>query len=67
VNQGYLGFAVGASWKPLFREPGLLHVQVTVNVSEGRPNKVEKIEFRWVEEQLGHHFSIRMSFGSWFR
>jgi outer membrane protein assembly factor BamA len=53
VNQGYLGFAVGASWKPLFREPGLLHVQVTVNVSEGQPNKVEKIEFRWVEEQLG--------------
>ena len=25
-NQGYLGFSVGASWKPLWREPGLLHV-----------------------------------------
>jgi hypothetical protein len=53
VNQGYLGFAVGASWRPLWREPGLLHVQVTVNVSEGQPQRVEKIEFRWVEEQLG--------------
>jgi outer membrane protein assembly factor BamA len=53
ANQGYLGFAVGASWKPLWREPGLLHVQVTVNVSEGQPQRVEKIEFRWVEEHPG--------------
>jgi hypothetical protein len=39
-NQGYLGFSVGASWKPVWREPGLLHVQVTVNVNEGQPKKL---------------------------
>jgi outer membrane protein assembly factor BamA len=53
VNQGYLGFSVGASWKPVWREPRLLHVQVTVNVNEGQPKRLEKIEFRWVEEHLG--------------
>ena len=52
-NQGYGGFSVGASWKPVWRELGLLHVQVTVNVSEGQPKRVEKIEFRWVNEHLG--------------
>jgi outer membrane protein assembly factor BamA len=52
-NQGYSGFSVGASWKPVWREPGLLHVQVTVNVNEGQPKKLEKIEFRWVDEHLG--------------
>jgi outer membrane protein assembly factor BamA len=49
-NQGYLGFSVGAWWKPVWREPGLLHVQVTVNVNEGQPKKLEKIEFRWIED-----------------
>ena len=53
ANQGYLGFSVGASWKPVWREPGLLHVQVTVNVNEGQPKRLEKIEFRWAEEHLG--------------
>jgi len=53
VNQGYFGLSVGASWKPVWREPGLLHVQVTVNVNEGQPKRSEKIEFRWVEEHLG--------------
>jgi len=52
-NQGYLGFSVGASWKPVWREPGLLHVQVTVKVDEGEPKKLEKIEFRWIDERLG--------------
>ena len=52
-NQGYSGFSVGASWKPVWREPGLVHVQVTVNVNEGQPKRLEKIEFRWVEEHLG--------------
>ena len=52
-NQGYLGFSVGASWKPVWRESGLLHVQVTVNVNEGQQKRVEKIEFRWVEEHPG--------------
>jgi Surface antigen variable number repeat len=52
-NQGYLGFSVGAWWKPLWREPGLLHVQATVKVDERQPKKLEKIEFRWVEEHLG--------------
>jgi outer membrane protein assembly factor BamA len=38
-NQGYLGFSVGARWKPLRREPGLLHVLVTVSVNEGHQTK----------------------------
>jgi outer membrane protein assembly factor BamA len=52
-NQGYFGFSVGAWWKPVWREPGLLHVQVTANVNEGQQKRLEKIEFRWVEEHLG--------------
>jgi outer membrane protein assembly factor BamA len=52
-NQGYSGFSVGASWKPVWREPGLLHVQVTVNVNEGQPKRLEKIEFRWIEDHSG--------------
>jgi len=52
-NQGYLGFSVGAWWKPLRREPGLLHVLASVHVDEGHPRRLEKIEFRWVEEHLG--------------
>lgn len=52
-NQGYSGFSVGASWKAVWREPGLLHAQVTVNVNEGQPKRLEKIEFRWVDEHLG--------------
>jgi outer membrane protein assembly factor BamA len=52
-DQGYGGFSVGASWKPLWREPRLLHVQVTVNVSEGQPQRLDKIEFRWVDDHLG--------------
>jgi outer membrane protein assembly factor BamA len=52
-NQGYLGFSVGASWKPVWREPGLLHVRVTVKVNEGQPKRLEKIEFRWAEDHLG--------------
>jgi outer membrane protein assembly factor BamA len=52
-NQGYAGFSVRAWWKPVWREPGLLHVRVTVNVNEGQPKRLEKIEFRWAEEHLG--------------
>jgi len=52
-NQGYSGFSVGASWKPVWREPGLLHVRVTVNVNEGHPKRLEKIEFRRVDDHLG--------------
>jgi outer membrane protein assembly factor BamA len=52
-NQGYLGFSVGAWWKPVWREPGLLHVQVAVKVDERQPKKLEKIEFRWVDDHLG--------------
>jgi outer membrane protein assembly factor BamA len=51
-NQGYLGFSVGAWWKPLRREPGLLHVLASVHVDEGHPRRLEKIELRWVEEHL---------------
>ena len=35
-NQGYIGFSFSARWKPLRREPGLLHVLVTVSVDEGQ-------------------------------
>ena len=28
-------------------------MHVTVNVNEGQPNRVEKIEFRWAEDHLG--------------
>jgi outer membrane protein assembly factor BamA len=52
-NQGYLGFSVSAWWKPLRREPGLLHVCVTVHVDEGHQKRLEKIEFRWVDDHLG--------------
>jgi len=48
-NQGYLGFSVSAWWKPLRREPGLLHVQVTFHVNEGQPKRLEKIQFRYVD------------------
>jgi hypothetical protein len=47
-NEGYLGFSVEARWKPLRREPGLLHVLVTVSVDEGQQKRLEKIEFRYV-------------------
>ena len=51
-NQGYLGFSVSARWKPLRREPGLLHVLVTVSVDEGQQKRLEKIEFRYVGAPL---------------
>jgi hypothetical protein len=47
-NQGYLGFSVSEDWKPLRREPGLLHVLVTVHVNEGPQRRLEKIEIRFV-------------------
>ena len=48
-NHGYLGFSVGAWWKPLRREPGLLHVLVTINVNEGQQKRLDKIEFHYVD------------------
>jgi hypothetical protein len=51
-NQGYLGFSVSEEWKPLRREPGLLHVLVTVHVNEGQQKRLEKIEIRFVGGQL---------------
>jgi outer membrane protein assembly factor BamA len=51
-NQGYLGFSVSAWWKLLRREPGLLHVCVTIHVDEGHQKRLEKIEFRRVGEHL---------------
>jgi outer membrane protein assembly factor BamA len=50
-NQGYVGFSVSAGWKPLRREPGLLHVQVTICVREGQQKRLEKIELRYVGTQ----------------
>jgi outer membrane protein assembly factor BamA len=52
-NQGYMGFSVSACWKPLRREPRLLHVLVTINVNEGQRKRLDKIEFRYVGDQLG--------------
>src|ERR1700675_769673 len=52
-NQGYLGFSVSPRWKPLRREPGLLHVLVTVHVDEGQQSRLEKIEFRDASGNLG--------------
>jgi outer membrane protein assembly factor BamA len=52
-NQGYLGFSVSAQWKPLRREPGLLHVLVTVAVDEGHQKKLKAIEFRYVGDRSG--------------
>jgi len=51
-NQGYIGFSVEASWKPLRRESRLLHVLVTVSVDEGQQKTVGKIEFRYVGAHL---------------
>lgn len=45
-NQGYVGLAVGADWKPLSQDPGVLHVSVTIRVDEGRQKKLSGIEFR---------------------
>jgi len=47
-NQGYLGFSLSVQWKPLRREPGLLHVLATIQVNEGQPRRVEKIEIRFL-------------------
>jgi len=52
-NQGYLGFSVSARWKPLRREPGLVHVLVTVHVDEGQQKRLGKIAFRYVGDHLG--------------
>ena len=51
-NQGYLGFSLSVQWKPLRREPGLLHVLATIHVNEGQQRRVEKIEIRFVGDQL---------------
>ena len=56
-NQGYLGFSVSARWKPLRREPGLLHVLVAFHVNEGQPKRLEKIEFRYVDHVWPPGFS----------
>src|SRR5258708_19471263 len=52
-NHGYIGFSVSAEWKPLRREPGMLHVLVTVCVNEGQQKKLKAIEFRYVGDRLG--------------
>jgi len=52
-NQGYVGFSVSAEWKPLRREPGMLHVLVTVCVNEGQQKRLKAIEFRYVGDRLG--------------
>jgi outer membrane protein assembly factor BamA len=51
-NQGYVGFSVRAQWKPIRREPGLLHVLVNIKVDEGQQKRVGKIEFHDVGAHL---------------
>jgi hypothetical protein len=51
-NQGYLWFSVRAEWKPIRREPGLLHVLVNIKVDEGQQERVGKIEFHDVGTHL---------------
>jgi hypothetical protein len=47
-NQGYLGFSVQARWKMLRREPGLLHVPVTIVLDEGYERRSVKWNDRFV-------------------
>ena len=47
-NEGYLGFSVGAQWKPIRRESGLQHVSVTIQVNEGKQKSLAKVEFSYV-------------------
>jgi outer membrane protein assembly factor BamA len=51
-NQGYLGFSVSAWWKPLRREPEMLHVLVAFHVNEGQQKRLGKIEFHYVGDHL---------------
>jgi outer membrane protein assembly factor BamA len=51
-NEGYLGFSVGARWKQLRREPGLLHVLVTIELNEGQQKRLKAITFRYVGANL---------------
>jgi outer membrane protein assembly factor BamA len=51
-NEGYVGFSVEAQWKPIRRDPGRLHVSVTIQVHEGQPKRLSKIEFRLIESDL---------------
>jgi outer membrane protein assembly factor BamA len=50
-NQGYLGFSVSVAWKPVRREPGAVHVLVTVSVNEGQQKRLKAIEFRYVGDR----------------
>jgi outer membrane protein assembly factor BamA len=52
-NQGYLGFSVQGRWKMLRREPGLLHVLVTIVLDEGLQKRLKAITFRY----LGAHMA----------
>ena len=51
-NQGYLGLSLSVQWKPLRREPGLLHVLATIHVDEGQQSRVDKIEVHFADNQL---------------
>jgi hypothetical protein len=46
-NEGYLGFSVEARWNTLWKEPGLLHVQVIIILHEGQQKRVKAITFRY--------------------
>jgi outer membrane protein assembly factor BamA len=52
-NKGYSGCSLSVGWKPLRREPGLLHVLVTVHVNEGTQKRLKSIEIREVGEHKG--------------
>jgi outer membrane protein assembly factor BamA len=52
-NEGYSGCSLSVGWKPLRREPGLLHVFITVHVNEGTQKRLKNIEIRGIGEHKG--------------
>jgi outer membrane protein assembly factor BamA len=52
-NEGYSGFSLSVGWKPLCREPRLLHVLVSVHVNEGTQKRLKGIEIHDVGEHKG--------------
>jgi hypothetical protein len=51
-------------WKLLRREPGLLHILLTVHVNEGPQRRLEKVEIRFAGNYAAPLFSTPILFGS---
>jgi hypothetical protein len=63
-NEGYLGGSFSVGWKPLRREPGLLHILVTVHVNEGKQKDWKRLRFATLGSTRGHRLSFPMTYGS---